>query len=142
MRQLICEAHSLIVEESMTDANQLTNVRRAGRPPSIRREQIVAAALELGIAGLTLRKLAQRLGVSSQALYRYFPNLEALLDAVVDELDKRIPLPPDHGEGWCDWRTSLRTPCAVCLNRRPAWLTAHSSERNRRWEYWGAMKRR
>ncbi len=77
--------------------------RRSGRPPSIRREQIVAAALELGISGLTLRGLAERLGVSAQALYRYFPSLEALLDAVVDELDKRIPLPPDKGEDWCRW---------------------------------------
>ena len=87
----------------MADSMRPESTRRAGRPPSIRREHVVAAALELGLAGLSLRKIARRLGVSPQALYRYFHDMESLLDAVVDELDKRFPLPPDRGEDWCAW---------------------------------------
>lgn len=93
--------------------------RGAGRPPSIGPAQIVAAALELGLAGLTLRRLARRLGVSPQAFYRYFSDMESLLDAVVDELDKRIPLPPDRGEDWCVWAYAFAYAVRRLLDSAP-----------------------
>jgi len=58
--------------------------------------------------------------VSPQALYRYCPDMEALLDAVVDELDKRIPLPPDPGEDWCVGPTPLPMRCVTSSIPRPA----------------------
>lgn len=57
----------------------------APREP-LSRERIVAAALELiddeGLDALTMRALGQRLGVEAMALYYYFPNKAALLEAV------------------------------------------------------------
>jgi AcrR family transcriptional regulator len=77
--------------------------RTAGRPPRIRSEQIVAAAIEIGLADLTLAAVAKRLGVSTQALYRYFPDRESLVDAVAEELVRRFPIPPSEGEDWAEW---------------------------------------
>jgi AcrR family transcriptional regulator len=49
-------------------------------------ERIVEAALQLiddeGLEALTMRALGQRLGVEAMALYYYFPNKAALLEAV------------------------------------------------------------
>src|SRR5581483_5764495 len=54
------------------------------------REEMVAAILETardvmraeGVAALTLSEVARRLGVTSAALYRYFPGKAALYDAL------------------------------------------------------------
>ncbi|BCJ34410.1 TetR family transcriptional regulator [Actinocatenispora thailandica] len=51
-------------------------------------EQITAAALDLmdaeGLAAVSMRALAQRLGVGTMTLYGYYRSRDELLDAVVD----------------------------------------------------------
>jgi AcrR family transcriptional regulator len=51
-------------------------------------EQVAAAALELldrdGLEALSMRRLADRLGVGTMTLYGYFRSKDELLDAVVD----------------------------------------------------------
>jgi TetR/AcrR family transcriptional regulator, tetracycline repressor protein len=71
------------------------------------RETIVRAALELldevGVDGLTTRRLAERLGVQSPTLYWHFKNKRALLDAMakamLDQHGRRVP------QAGADWRT-------------------------------------
>ena len=69
---------------------------RMGR---IDRTQIVEAALELldreGLAGVTTRKVAERLGVKSSSLYWHFRDREELLDLLSDRIvaDARWPAP-------------------------------------------------
>jgi AcrR family transcriptional regulator len=50
-------------------------------------DRIVTAAIAIldrdGLEGLTMRRLAEPLGVKAMALYHHFPNREALLDAIV-----------------------------------------------------------
>lgn len=41
--------------------------------------------LENGLQGLSMRKIASRVGVTATALYRHFESKEALLDQVIDE---------------------------------------------------------
>jgi AcrR family transcriptional regulator len=57
----------------------------AAREP-LSRERIITAALELigddGLEGLTMRALGRRLGVEAMALYHYFPNKTALMEAM------------------------------------------------------------
>ncbi|WP_230487290.1 TetR/AcrR family transcriptional regulator C-terminal domain-containing protein [Nocardioides anomalus] len=92
----------------------------AGRePPSARqplsRDRIVAAALDFidsqGLAGLTMRRLGQALGVEAMSLYRYVPGREDLLDAVVEAIiadmqsDEDVLRTPDHG--WQDFLQRL-----------------------------------
>lgn len=63
-------------------------VSKPGRKPSLSREKIMATALTIvdaeGLDALTLRKLAQTLGVAPMTMYRYFDSKEALLNAMFD----------------------------------------------------------
>lgn len=60
---------------------------------AIDRDRIIDEAMlllnEVGIDGMTTRKLAQRLGVQQPALYWHFRNKSALLDAINAEMLKR-----------------------------------------------------
>ena len=65
----------------------------------LRKADVVDGALRFldaeGLDGLTMRKLGAALSVQGGALYRHFPNKEALLDAVADKLLEGVgdPLP-------------------------------------------------
>ncbi|MFT4506323.1 TetR/AcrR family transcriptional regulator [Caballeronia sp. 15711] len=74
-----------------------------GRPPKISRERIVAVALDIGVADLTLANVSERLGVTQQALYHHVRDREHLLDIVTEQLTERVPIPADDGSDWCDW---------------------------------------
>src|SRR5207237_9092478 len=51
-------------------------------------DQVAAAALELldreGLEALSMRRLAEQLGVGTMTLYGYFRSKDELLDAVID----------------------------------------------------------
>jgi AcrR family transcriptional regulator len=74
-----------------------------------RRQQILDAALALaderGLGAVSMRAVAERVGVTPMALYPYVGNKEALLDGLVDRLLASL-LPFGRGEG--DWRGRLR----------------------------------
>jgi len=77
-------------------------------------QQIVTEAVALldadGLDGLTLRKLAARLGVQQPTLYWYLPNKAALLTAIADAvLAEQFPelVPPEPEEGWPEWLVGL-----------------------------------
>jgi AcrR family transcriptional regulator len=59
-----------------------------GRPRRLRRAQIAAVALEIvdrdGLDRLSMRRVAEALGVGTMTLYGYFRDKDELLDAVVD----------------------------------------------------------
>ena len=61
----------------------------------------VALADEVGIEALSMRRLAQELGVVPMALYKHVANKEELLDGMVDALVSEID-PPVSGAGWKD----------------------------------------
>lgn len=55
----------------------------------LRREQIAEAALELvvshGLAAVTVRRVAEAVGISAAALYRHYKNKADILRAVIEE---------------------------------------------------------
>jgi AcrR family transcriptional regulator len=61
---------------------------RRGRRLGLSRGRIARAALELvdrdGLEGLTMQRLAERMGVGTMTLYGYFRSKDELLDAIVD----------------------------------------------------------
>src|SRR5262245_34548155 len=63
--------------------------------------QVVGAALalldEVGLDELTMRRLADRLGVKAASLYRHVRNKEELLALLGDEISSEIPLPRSTG---------------------------------------------
>lgn len=61
----------------------------------------VALADEVGIAPLSMRRLAQELDVVPMALYKHVANKDELLDGMIDVIITEID-PPATGLGWKD----------------------------------------
>ncbi|MFD7094274.1 TetR family transcriptional regulator, partial [Streptomyces xanthophaeus] len=80
------------------------HVGSARREP-LNRERVLRAAVALaddgGIESLSMRRLAQELGVVPMALYKHVANKEQLLDGMVDAVVAGID-PPVEGSGWKD----------------------------------------
>ena len=77
---------------------------------ALKREQVVRVALplldEVGLDGLTVRRLAERLGVQNPALYWHFKNKQALLDAMAKTMlaDALADIqPPSADDRWAEW---------------------------------------
>ena len=62
-------------------------------------EAAVSLADEAGIGSLSMRRLAQELGVVPMALYKHVANKDELLDGMVDVIVGEID-PPVRGPGW------------------------------------------
>lgn len=87
------------------------------------REQVVAVALELadtrGLDALSMRSLAERVGIPTMTLYGYFRSKDELLDAIVDHAVGDEPFETRGG----DWQEELKA--VVHAARRG--LLAHPS---------------
>jgi AcrR family transcriptional regulator len=82
-------------------------------PRQARRQQILDAALALaderGLGAVSMRAVAERVGVTPMALYPYVGNKEALLDGLVDRLlANLLPWAQAVGSAAGDWRDRLR----------------------------------
>jgi AcrR family transcriptional regulator len=74
-----------------------------GPRPGLSVDRIVAAAVELadaeGLAALSMRKVADRLGVGTMSLYTYVPGKAELLDVMLDAVLAEEAR-PDAAGGW------------------------------------------
>jgi AcrR family transcriptional regulator len=77
--------------------------RRPGRPPRIDRAAIAQAAGEIPLDELTLRSVAERLGVSVPGLYHYVSGREDLIRLAAEQSALRLTMPVDHGQHWAVW---------------------------------------
>src|SRR5689334_14084738 len=97
--------------------------RRITDGPPLSRERVLDAAVELadagGIASLTIRSLADKLGVKPMSVYHHVANKEEILDGIVDRVFAEIELPATGA----DWRSELRRRCASARRvlRRHSW---------------------
>jgi AcrR family transcriptional regulator len=109
----------------------------AGRPRSgaerLTRAGIVAAAIGLAdaqdLAALSMRSVAQRLGVTPMSLYNHVANKEELLDGMVDAVFAEFYSPVPGAE----WRSELRRramTARVALKRHPWAVGLMDSRRN------------
>lgn len=106
------------------------------------RAQVVKAAIELldevGLDGLTLRRLAQELGVQAPALYWHFKNKQELLDQMVVAIaaaEAPVQLPVD-GQSWDDWLAQRARAIRRSLNshRDGAMLAASTHPQPSQWQ--------
>lgn len=67
----------------------------------------VALAGEAGIDGLSMRKLADRLGVGTMSLYAYVPGKADLLDLMVDRVNGEVYQDPEATPGTSTWRQAV-----------------------------------
>jgi AcrR family transcriptional regulator len=94
-------------------------------PAPLSRERILHAAIRLadeeGLESLSMRKLAQVLGVQAMSLYNHVANKDDLLDGIVDRVVSEIEVPSLD----TDWKTAIRrraTSAHAVLLRHP-WAT-------------------
>lgn len=90
------------------DGSHLTpeDSRMRGRSPQFSPEDIIAAALRLGIADFTMSQVARQLGVTTPALYRAFPNRDALVIGCLRHIFGPLELPSET-VGWRDLLTGF-----------------------------------
>jgi AcrR family transcriptional regulator len=78
------------------------------RRAQLTRERVMAAAIEFadrdGTESISMRKLAQQLGVEAMSLYTHVRNKNDLLDGMADAVISQIPM----SAGGVDWKASLR----------------------------------
>ncbi|MGV0868866.1 TetR/AcrR family transcriptional regulator [Corynebacterium kalidii] len=112
----------------MSDTNPVTDSlrllweglpeREKGPRRKLTLDQVVATAVDLadtaGVDALSMRSLAQQLGIGTMSLYRYVPSKTELLDLMLDSVIG--PTPARDAASRQDWRTFLS-------------VTAHESRR-------------
>jgi AcrR family transcriptional regulator len=90
--------------------------------PKLTRELVLGKALELadleGLQALSMRRLAQALGVEAMSLYHHLPNKERLLDGMIDRVFTEIELPPEGA--WRD-RIAARARSTRAALARHRW---------------------
>jgi len=87
-------------------------MRKSTKRPSPReplsRDRALRAAVGLadvgGLDQLTMRRLAEELGVEAMSLYHHVPNKDAILDGMVDLVFQEIELP----RGDAEWDVAMR----------------------------------
>jgi AcrR family transcriptional regulator len=109
-------------------------IKSRGPRLSLSRARVIEVASRLldrhGLDALSMRRLAEELGVGTMTLYGYFRNKEELLDALVDATAEQIRI-PSGGRSWRSKilalmeeirRTLAERPVGVLLRqRRPMW---------------------
>jgi len=78
-------------------------VKKVGRPPRIDRAAIAEAVLDLGLDGISMKAVADHLGVSVAGLYHHVGNRRELLVLAAEYSIARVPAPEDHGQHWDEW---------------------------------------
>jgi AcrR family transcriptional regulator len=103
--------------------------------------EIVAAAIELadaeGLAALSMRKVADRLGRSPMALYTYVPSKAELLDLVLDTALGEVDTDYPYDQGWrkaaeasarSSWAFYERHPWVLQISGARALLGPHEMD--------------
>jgi AcrR family transcriptional regulator len=108
----------------VSDADAITTER-----VPLSKARVLEAAMSLadrtGIETLTMRNLAQELGVEAMSLYYHVANKEALLDGLVDSLLAEIELERGNFEvvldqsGWLSTMSSLILTARTVMLRHP-----------------------
>src|SRR5439155_7684962 len=82
--------------------------RVAERRVPLSKERVLRTAMAIadqgGIDSLTMRRLAQELGVEAMSLYYYVASKDDILKGIVDPVISEIDVPSDGA----DWKTALR----------------------------------
>jgi TetR/AcrR family tetracycline transcriptional repressor len=110
-RRAAREAARQARREERAERKEARHGRGAGHEP-ITPDRIADAALRLidahGTEGLTVRALAQELGVGTMTLYWYVQNKDEVLDLIGDRVLAEVPAPSME----LDWRDSVRQGAA------------------------------
>ncbi|MFI8849427.1 TetR/AcrR family transcriptional regulator [Streptomyces sp. NPDC053499] len=104
-----------------------------GRRVPLSRERVIRTAVAVadgkGSAALTMRAVAEPLGVEAMSLYHHVKGREDILDGMVDEVFAEIDLPPRD----TDWKSAMlhRARSARAVLKRHPWAIGLMDSRSR-----------
>ncbi|MFI6848856.1 TetR/AcrR family transcriptional regulator [Kitasatospora sp. NBC_00085] len=101
--------------------------RQAKSPAEIAATAIALADAE-GVDAVTMRRVAQELGVSPMALYTYVPGKAELLDLMLDTVYATMPRTAPAGEGWRARVTAVADDNRALYRAHP-WVAGVSTSR-------------
>ncbi|RSD07284.1 TetR/AcrR family transcriptional regulator [Amycolatopsis eburnea] len=105
---------------------------RRGPKPKLRTADVVRAAVLLADAddleAVTIRRVAELLGVSPMSLYTYVPGRAELIDLMVDHVHGELPA-PEPGLGWREALTAVAEAQWALFHRHP-WLLQVTTSRS------------
>jgi len=101
--------------------------KRPTRRTALTVDAIVTAAIEVldeaGVAGLSMRRVADQLGTGAASLYAHVSGKDELLELVFDELVGQVPLPEPDPKVWREQvRQMARDLRGVLMSHRDAAL--------------------
>lgn len=103
-----------------------------GPRPSLTVDQVVAVAIDIadaeGLPGLSMRKVAQQLGVSTMAVYTYVPGKAELIDLMLDTVYGEMDRPTAGRRGWRRRLETVARDNHALYDRHP-WLAQVSTSR-------------
>lgn len=95
----------------------------AERRHELSRDRIVTTALDLldaeGEGALSMRRLAEALGVAPMSLYHYVSDKDDLRDGVIERVLTEVR-PPEPGEPWVETATRMATSFRAAALAHPA----------------------
>jgi AcrR family transcriptional regulator len=107
---------------------------RPGPKPRFTVDDVAAAAIAIadadGLGALSMRRVAERLGVAAMSLYTYVPSKAELIDLMLDTVSTEVPVTGHRVSGWRarleliareNWAMYLRHPwlLQVATSRPP-----------------------
>lgn len=107
-------------------------------------DDVVTAAIQLaddeGLEALSMRRIAERLGLKPMSVYTYVPGKSELIDLMVDQVAGESPLPEHRGSlrerleqvARLQWNEYLRHPWLLEIDTSRPPLGPHVSDR---WEW-------
>ncbi|WP_051425590.1 TetR/AcrR family transcriptional regulator [Jiangella gansuensis] len=93
-------------------------------------EAAIRVADRGGVEAMTMRRVAQELGVEAMSLYHHVPNKDAILDGVVDAVFAAIELPTTERDDWRDAIRGRACSARTVLSRHSWALGLMDSRRN------------
>ena len=103
------------------DAKQTTY----GRPRLLSHEEILEGAVELGLEGLTMKRLATHLNVGTATLYQYFDSRKTLMRAAAVYSLSDVPLPEDTGQHWSELARDYVESIQTLLAENPSFIHSY-----------------
>lgn len=97
-----------------------------GRPRLLTHDEILDAAVELGLETLTMKKLSTHLNVGTATLYQYFDSRKTLMRAAAVHALSDVPLPEDEGQHWSVLARDYVIAVQTLLSENPSFI--HSNQ--------------
>src|SRR5262245_38803736 len=109
-----------------------TRDQRRPSKETLSREHVVRAAVELldaeGLAGLSMRKLGERLSAGATSIYWHVETKDDLLEFAMDEIYGEVDVPAPELAGWRSGATLLAHSLRAMILRHP-WFSAIANSR-------------